>query len=84
MNVINFSDLRKNMKEVMEGVCDRHEPTIITRQKGNPLILMSLADYNALEETAYLMRNPNNYKHILESIGEVKEEKITRHDLIAP
>ncbi|MFN7096113.1 MAG: type II toxin-antitoxin system Phd/YefM family antitoxin [Gammaproteobacteria bacterium] len=46
MQVVNFSELRKNMKNVMNSCCENHELTIITRQSEPSLVMMSLDDYN--------------------------------------
>ncbi len=73
MNVVSFSELRQNMRKVMSGVVDQHEPTIITRQKEAPMVLMSLADYNALEETQYILSNPHNAKEILDAAARVRK-----------
>lgn len=82
MQVISFSDLRKNMRSVMNGCCENHELTIVTRQKEPPIVMLSLDDYNALEETLYLMKNPNNYAHLLQAIKNVRNGKVNPHDLL--
>jgi prevent-host-death family protein len=46
MQVVNFSELRKNMKDVMDACCENHELTIVTRQNEPSLVMMSLEDYN--------------------------------------
>lgn len=81
MHVVSFSELRKDMKHIMDRVQDRHEPTIITRKQGS-MVMMSLEDYNALEETAYILSNPNNAKHVLSSLAELREGKGKERDLI--
>ena len=47
----------------MEKVCDDHTPVIITRKAAKPVVMMSLADYQALEETAYLLKSPNLFAY---------------------
>jgi antitoxin YefM len=81
MNVVSFSDLRKDMKQIMNMVQDRHEPTVITRKHGN-MVLISLEDYNALQETTYILSNPNNAKHVLNSFAELREGKGQEHELV--
>ena len=81
MNVVSFSELRKDMKHIMDMTKDRHEPTIVTRKRGS-MVIMSLEDYNALEETAYILGNPNNAKHVLSSLAELREGKGKEHDLV--
>jgi antitoxin YefM len=83
MNVVSFSELRKDMKHIMDMTKDRHEPTIVTRKHGN-MVLMSLEDYNALAETAYILSNPNNAQHVLSSLAELREGKGQEHQLIEP
>lgn len=83
MQVVNFSDLRKDMKHIMDGVRERHEPTIITRKQGN-MVLMSLEDYNALEETAYILSSPKNAQRILDSLAELRVGRGKEHKLIEP
>jgi len=60
-----------------------HSPVIITRQNSNAVVMMSLEDYNAIEETAYLLRSPPNAERLRESIKQATEEgKVFHHDLI--
>ena len=83
MQAVSFSELRKDMKRIMDTIEERHEPTIITRKQGN-MVLMSLEDYNALEETAYILSNPKNAQRILESLTELRAGKGTERKLIEP
>jgi antitoxin YefM len=69
MNAINYSELRKNLKTIMDEVTGNHEPVIITRRKGEKVVLMSYEDYEAIEETAYLLRSPKNARRLHESIA---------------
>jgi antitoxin YefM len=80
MQAVSFSELRKDMKHIMDGIRDRHEPTIVTRRQGN-MVLMSLEDYNALEETAYILSSPKNAQRILESLEELRSGKGHEHQL---
>jgi len=81
MHVVSFSELRRDMKSIMDMTQDRHEPTIITRKNGS-MVLISLEDYNAIEETAYILSNPNNAKHVLSSISELREGKGQERELV--
>jgi antitoxin YefM len=81
MYIISFSELRKNMKAVMDITKDRHEHTVITRKQGD-MVMMSLEDYNSLEETTYLLTNTNNANHILSSLAEIRQGKGKVHNLI--
>ena len=81
MQAVSFSELRKDMKHIMDMTKDRHEPTIITRKQGN-MVIMSLEDYNSLEETAYILSSPKNAQRILASLAELREGKGQEHELI--
>ena len=65
----------------MNRVCDHHEPVIITRQKSPSVVLMSLEDYNAIMETAYLLRSPANAARLRDSLHAADTGKTVQHDL---
>jgi antitoxin YefM len=65
----------------MAQVCADHAPVIITRNKASSVVMMSLDDYEALAETAYLLRTPNNAKRLAESVAELEQGGGTAHDL---
>jgi len=81
MNSITYTSARSNLAQTMEKVCDDHTPVIITRKASAPVIMMSLEDYEALEETAYLLRSPKNARRLLESIAELEAGKGTEREL---
>ncbi len=70
MDAIAYSNVRKNFVSIMEKVCDDHNPIIITRKDSEPVVMMSLEDYNAIEETMYLLRSPANAARLCASIAE--------------
>lgn len=72
MEAITYTHARSHLAETMENVCDNHAPVIITRQHQRSVVMMSLQDYQALEETAYLLRSPKNARRLLESIAELE------------
>ncbi|MGL6040720.1 MAG: type II toxin-antitoxin system Phd/YefM family antitoxin [Deefgea sp.] len=80
MEAMTYTYTRQHFAEVMDRVNDDHSPVVITRQQGRPVVMISLDDYHAMEETAYLLRNPNNAKRLMDSVerlragqGEIKE-----------
>ena len=75
MDTITYTSARGTLAKTMEKVCDDHAPVIITRKTAQPVVMMSLEDYNALEETAYLLRSPKNARRLLESIAELEAGK---------
>jgi antitoxin YefM len=68
MTGISYTDARQNLASTMDRVCADHTPVIITRGGDQSVVLMSLADYESLEETAYLIRTPANAKRLLDAI----------------
>jgi antitoxin YefM len=67
---------------MMEQVCDDHAPVIITRKNQRSVVMISLEDYEALQETAYLLRSPKNARRLLESIAELESGGGTERELI--
>jgi antitoxin YefM len=72
MNAVTYSQARENLAKTMDKVCDDHSPMIITRKNQRSVVMISLEDYEALEETAYLLRSPKNARRLLESIAELE------------
>jgi antitoxin YefM len=72
MDTITYSDARTKLAATMKRVCENHEPVIITRQKEESVVMLSLEDFKALEETAYLLRVPQNARRLLESVAELE------------
>jgi antitoxin YefM len=71
---ITYTAARTRLAATMKKVCDDHEPVIITRQKEESVVMLSLEDFKALEETAYLLRVPKNARRLLESIAELERD----------
>ena len=72
MKAISYSALRANLARSMDQVWDDREPMIVTRQGGRSVVILSLEDYEALDETAYLMRSPENARRLTESIKQLE------------
>lgn len=75
MDVISYTTARANLSKTMDQVCNDHAPVIITRARKAPVVIISLEDYQAMEETVYLLHSPANARHLLESIAELEKEK---------
>ena len=82
MDAISYTAARANLAKTMEKVCNDHTPIIITRKREAAVVMLSLDDYQALEETAYLLRTPANSRRLLESIAELESGKGTERELI--
>jgi antitoxin YefM len=75
MDAITYSSARANLAKTMDRVCNDHEPLIITRNGEQSVVIVSLDDYKALEETAYLLRNPTNARRVLAALSQLGEGK---------
>ncbi len=73
MTAISYTAARENLASTMDKVCQNHDPVIITRNRDQAVVMMSLEDYSSLEETAYLMRSPANARRLLEGIMELEK-----------
>lgn len=82
MKAISYTAARQSLAKTMEEVCEDHAPVIITRRKSDSVVIMSLEDFQALEETAYLLRSPKNARRLMESIVQLEEGKGTKRDLL--
>ena len=82
MKVVTYSDLRKNLANVLDGVIDDHSPVLVTRQNNQTAVLISLDDFNTYEETAHLLKSPANAKRLRDSIAQIETGKIYNHELI--
>ena len=72
MDAISFTAARSQLAKTMEKVCEDHAPVIITRSKSPSVVMISLEDFEAMQETAYLLRAPKNARRLLESVAELE------------
>ena len=77
---ITASEARKNLFPLIEQVNDDRAPVEITSRRGDA-VLMSRADYAALEETAHLLRSPANARRLLESLDQAAAGDRQEHAL---
>ncbi len=82
MDAKSYSAVRKDLANIMEKVCDDHSPLIVTRKNARAVVMISLEDYNAIEETAYLLRSPANAERLRQSIKQAEGGKLVQRGLI--
>lgn len=82
MNIVTYSFFREKLAGFLDKVNEDHAPVLITRKNGKPAVLMSLEDFNAYEETAYLMSSPKNAERLLTSIKEVEANQVVNKKLL--
>ena len=84
MRHVTASELRDNLETHLDAVGDDADKLVITRKDGEGIVLVKLSEWEGLQETLYLMSNPANYKHLLESMAEADAGKLTERELIDP
>ena len=75
MSTLSYTAARENLAATMDQVCDNHEPVVITRQQQRSVVILSLEDFKALEETAYLLRNSANARRLLAATKQLDSRK---------
>jgi len=79
MEITTYTNFRQNLKSFLDNVFLNHNPLFVTRTNGEDVVVLSQSDYNSMQETLYLLGNPNNAKFLHESIKEVEEGKIVKY-----
>ena len=75
MDAITYTAARENLASTMDKVCSEHAPVVITRNRDQSVVMLSLEDYESLEETAYLLRSPANARRLIEAIHALETGK---------
>ena len=75
METISYTAARQNLAATMDKVVDEHDAVIITRQKAAAVVMMSLEDFNSMQETMYLLGNPANAARLRKSIADLDAGK---------
>jgi antitoxin YefM len=81
MDTVSYSQLRQKLKAHMDKVCEDRAPLLVTRQNGDPVVVMSLAEYEGLEETLHLLSNPATAERLLRSIAQAEAGQLVEHEL---
>lgn len=84
MAYVTFTDLRNNLARHLDKVEEDRKELIVTRQNHDPVVIVSLADWEGMKETLYLLSTPANARHLHTSIAEADAGKLTEHELIEP
>jgi antitoxin YefM len=82
MNAISYTAARGKLANTMNKVCENHDPVMITRRNAQSVVMLSLEDYEALNETNYLLQSPKNAKRLLSSIKQLNEGKGKERELL--
>ena len=81
MKTLTYTAARENLARTMQQVCEDHVVVVITRRRDQVVVMMSLEDYESLEETAYLLRSPRNAQRLREAVDQLRASKGTERQL---
>lgn len=84
MKTMSYTESRARYAEVLDSVVDDREEVVITRAGHEPVVIVSLADFESLRETAYLMRSPSNARRLLDAMERLESGEGASHKLIEP
>lgn len=82
MKTMTYSESRANYAATLDAVIDDREEVVITRAGREPVVIVSLEEYQSLKEVAYLLRSPANARRLLDSIEELEGGDGTAHELL--
>lgn len=81
MKAITYTAARERLADTMQRVCEDRAPVVITRRRDQAVVMMALEDYEALAETAYLLRSPRNAKRLRDAVEQLRRGKGTERKL---
>ena len=82
MKAVNFSELRQNLKENLDAVTDSEEFLVVHRPKGKSIVIMSLSEYNAMQETLHLNKSKANRQRLENAIENINAKtNLVKHNL---
>ncbi len=82
MEVLNYTDFRKNLKSVLDKTVENHEVVIISRSQNKDVVILSLDDYNSWMETMHLLRSERNRTRLMDALDRTEKADFVSHDLI--
>jgi antitoxin YefM len=84
MDVLSYSDTRARLKEVMDRVVEDRAPVVVARRRGESVVMVSLADWNAMEETLHLISSAANAKRLADAVSQLDAGGGSERALIEP
>lgn len=81
MTVVTVNEAKRTLDTLIEKAVSNAEPTVITTEQGTQIVLLSLEEYNAWQETIYLLSNPANAADLRQSISEAEMGNVLEHQL---
>jgi antitoxin YefM len=84
MQVLPISEVRANLKAVVDAVIEDCEPVVVSRQGGKAVVMISLDDWNSIQETLHLMSTPANAERLREAARDMDQGEGEERELIHP
>ena len=81
MKSITYTAARENLASTINRVCEDDSPAMITRNRDQDVVMLSLAEYESLQETAYLLRLPANAKRLITAVEALNRGKGVKRKL---
>jgi antitoxin YefM len=81
MDTTSYSELRQKLKACMDKVCVDQAPLLVTRQNGESVVMMSLAEYESMEETLHLLSDPTNAERLLRAVADAEAGQLVEHEI---
>lgn len=81
MEIVNFTEARRSLRDVLDRVVEDQDCTVITRRDAEDAVVMSRDYFNALMETVHLIKSPANAAHLAQSINEYRNGEVAQHSL---
>lgn len=82
MKTMSYTESRARYAEVLDSVVNDREEVVVTRAGHEPVVIVSLADFESLRETAYLMRSPENARRLLDAMERLEAGEGEEHSLL--
>ena len=82
MDVVTYSDARANLKDVMDRVVEDKTEIVVTRQKAEAVVIVSLSEWYSISETLHLLSSPKNAERLRKAIRDMDAGKGVEHDLV--
>ncbi len=80
MKTMSYTESRARYAEVLDGVTNDREEVVITRAGHDPVVIVSLDDYESIKEIAYLMRSPANARRLLDAMERLESGRGETHE----
>ena len=84
MQTVSYSETRDNLKAVMDKVVADRAPLLVTRQRGESVVMIAASEWAGMEETLHLLSSPANAKRLMEGIARLNAGEGEEHELVRP